>query len=231
MSCKKGYLVAGSINLMQIACRVYTSAYMLRNRKRKNSWIILYVFDNHAAFLASEIMMDWFILKIIIGERIQRFTNKTNPNNLTLFWVYNFVISFLNITTYNLPNRIESTSSSRISYFLATIHFRLIVKNPQRQWVLLCRLAPSRRSSSEFKRKSCRIYFPYSASLTTVYPSPVEEVMEWRHMCVPLSEINIAGPGVVYPPPKVGIERIYEIGAIRFMDSSLLDNNGNANVR
>lgn len=29
---------------------------------------------------------------------------------------------------------------------------------------------------------------------------------------------------------EVGIERIYEIGAIRFMDSSMLDN-GDANVR
>lgn len=175
--------------------------------------------DSHAAFFASEIMMDWFILKIIVGEHVRRFTNKTNPDGLTFFWVYNLEISFLNITTYNLRNRVESTSSSSISYFLATIHFRLIVKNPQRQRVLLCRLAPSRRSSSEFKRKSCRIYFPYSASLETVYPSPVEEAMEWRHMCVPLSEINIAGAEVCVS----AIERIYEIGVIRFIDPNLLD--------
>lgn len=37
------------------------------------------MFESHAAPLTNEIMTDWFVLKIIVGENLQRFTDKTSP--------------------------------------------------------------------------------------------------------------------------------------------------------
>lgn len=161
------------------------------------------VFDSHAAPLASEIMTDWFVLKIIVRKNLQCFTNKTTLDSPTLFWVYNFEISFLNITGYNLPNRVESISRAVFRIFLA----RYIFVSSQRIYkgkgsgYYFAASRPSRRSPLESKRKSCRIYSPYS-SLTIIYPSFVEELAEWRHMCVLLSKINIVKAEIVYPPRR-----------------------------
>ena len=59
------------------------------------------------------------VLIFVIFISFQDIKSILNFDSLILFWIYNFEISVLSITIYNLSNRVKSILSNNISYFLA----------------------------------------------------------------------------------------------------------------